>query len=515
MKKLFLILISTFLFFGCASKGTEAESLIEKPEVSPIVQEDFDETVIDENDKLEVIEENESIETDSLLQNENLPMDEIENIDTSSPNSEVIENVESQEFLEEPEKLSLLITPEDYESPDYVEFLPISNIEEETLDVNFDSETQEENIAELLDNNVISSDENDTLPSIEDTQNNTTDLGLNNTGDTEIFSENQQIGETEILKPEIENSPFEDETLNNTELKNLDENFSTDFSDDLQESLIDEILPEIGETLTEDIPLEDIFTPDENFIPLEPEESIEIVPTRSMVINNNQILKVSYPGTGWIFLGDEYDSETLIFNKRDIYDDSTEFFFKTMESGTALLNFYKQDLLTNEQINDYLLVEINPKNGKLETIEAPKYSFVNDYEEYESLEEYFEDEYYDFGFIEDEPEVMFFSDEGFYFEDDDVNPKEIIDSAESFFNDELYIEALDQLNYYFDLNNDIYTDYALFLKGQILEKNTIMKNIKESLACYKEIINNYPDSIYWDEAMKKAKYLERFYFSVR
>ena len=151
-----------------------------------------------------------------------------------------------------------------------------------------------------------------------------------------------------------------------------------------------------------------------------------------------------------------------------------------MESGTALLNFYKQDLLTNEQINDYLLVEINPKNGKLETIEAPKYSFVNDYEEYESLEEYFEDEYYDFGFIEDEPEVMFFSDEGFYFEDDDVNPKEIIDSAESFFNDELYIEALDQLNYYFDLNNDIYTDYALFLKGQILEKNTIMKNIKES-----------------------------------
>ena len=177
MKKLFLILISTFLFLGCASKGTEAESLIEKPEVSPIVQEDFDETVIDENDKLEVIEENESIETDSLLQNENLPMDEIENIDTSSPNPEVIENVESQELLEEAEKLSLLITPEDYESPDYVEFLPISNIEEETLDVNFDSETQEENIAELLDNNVISSDENDTLPSIEDTQNNTTDLG--------------------------------------------------------------------------------------------------------------------------------------------------------------------------------------------------------------------------------------------------------------------------------------------------------------------------------------------------
>ena len=202
-------MISTFLFFGCASKGTEAESLIEKPEVSPIVQEDFDETVIDENDKLEAIEENESIETDSLLQNENLPMDEIENIDTSFPNSEVIDNVESQELLEEPEKLSLLITPEDYESPDYVEFLPISNIEEETLDVNFDSETQEENIAELLDNNVISSEENDTLPSIEDTQNNTTDLGLNNTGDTEIFSENQQIGETEILKPEIENSFFD------------------------------------------------------------------------------------------------------------------------------------------------------------------------------------------------------------------------------------------------------------------------------------------------------------------
>jgi len=505
MKKLFLILISTFLLFGCASKNTEAETLIEKPEVSPIIQENLDENVI---------EEIEEIETEKSSEDEILSIDEDGNVENYSENPEDVDTIESQESLEKAENLSLLINPEGYEAPDYVEFLPLPIIEEEKQIINPNSEIQEEKLDELLENNDISIEENDSF-SIEDLPINSNNSDIKTTDILENSFENQANLETEYLETKNENSLFEDENINDNELVNLDEKLITDSSDDLQESLIDEILPEIDESITEDIPLENIFTPDENFIPLEPEESIEIVPTRSMVINNNQILKVSYPGTGWIFLGDEYDSETLIFNKRDIYDDSTEFFFKTMKSGTALLNFYKQDLLTNEQINDYLLVEINPKNGKLETIEAPNYLFSNDYEEYEDFEEYIEDEYYDLGFIEDEPEVMFFSDDGFYFEETNVNPKEIIDSAESFFNDELYIEALDQLKYYFDLNEDDYADYALFLKGQILEKNTIKKNIKESLACYKQIINNYPDSIYWDEAMNKAKYLERFYFTVR
>ena len=82
----------------------------------------------------------------------------------------------------------------------------------------------------------------------------------------------------------------------------------------------------------------------------------------------------------------------------------------------------------------------------------------------------------------------------------------------------MYIEALDQIDYYFTILGDEideYTDYALFMKGQLLEKNIPIRNIKESLTAYKTLVENFPDSKYWNQAKERAVYLERFHFSVR
>ena len=68
--------------------------------------------------------------------------------------------------------------------------------------------------------------------------------------------------------------------------------------------------------------------------------------------------------------------------------------------------------------------------------------------------------------------------------------------AESFYQDDFYYETLDQLNYYFEVlgdSEDEYTDYALFMLGQLLEKQTPIRNIKESLAAYKKIVQSFPD----------------------
>ena len=170
------------------------------------------------------------------------------------------------------------------------------------------------------------------------------------------------------------------------------------------------------------------------------------------------------------------------------------------------------------------MVNVNAKKGKLEIVEAPEYvfsSFEDDLitEEENSIEDdYFYDEYYDdYGFIEDEPEVIIFDDAGF-FVDDEISKKDIIDLAESFYQDDFYYETLDQLNYYFEVlgdSEDEYTDYALFMLGQLLEKQTPIRNIKESLAAYKKIVQSFPDSQYWNQAKQRVTYLERFYFSVR
>lgn len=515
VKKLILLFLSTLLFFSCASQDTEAETSPEILEPIP-----FEETV-----------ENQLVEGENPTSTEN----QVENIE--NPEIEDENNLENQieteiELQNETENNPLVINPENYTEPDYVEFLPVFIPEEKQEELLF-----EQNLDESLSNDVIldydseidksqenletiqnqlldevKSEENilDKLETIEETQeeNQQEEIIENQsemeTSESTILKDQPVEQADEPTKEEIPEQPVEQTTELTEKIENPEENFSY--------------------TEPEDIPMEEIFIPDENFIPLEPEETATIEATREMDINSNEILKVSFPGTGWIFLGDEYDSDILTFDRRDIYDDFTDFFLKSKKSGTALLHFFKQDLLTNEPINDYLLVNVNAKKGKLEIVEAPEYvfsSFEDDLitEEENSIEDdYFYDEYYDdYGFIEDEPEVIIFDDAGF-FVDDEISKKDIIDLAESFYQDDFYYETLDQLNYYFEVlgdSEDEYTDYALFMLGQLLEKQTPIRNIKESLAAYKKIVQSFPDSQYWNQAKQRVTYLERFYFSVR
>lgn len=503
MRKLLTLLVFAFLFFGCASKDTEAENLSEIPEIPPVVEEglQIDDDLLDET-------EISQIQDDLLLESDDYFL---ENIQNSIGNEDEIPSdleILSEEIPVDEDLESLLIFPEDFEAPDYVEFLPVIKDEiTSDVDENLDIQEDEQSEDSLLDDDI---DFVETPDITEDNLENPPEDLVHIPENTDFIDDLIDFDQVDSL----EDLPLQDDfTVLDTDDSIVEDSLTTN-QDDFELSQDDESL--LSDTV--DIPLEEIFTPDDGFIPLEPVETEVATPTRSMIMNNNQKLLVIYPGSGWIFLGDEYDSNTLIFDKRNIYDETTEFVFRSSESGEALLHFYKQDLLTNEPINDYLLVTINPKKGKFETIEAPEYTFGTFVEEDAFMEEYYEEEYYDYGIIEDEPEVMFFTDEEYFFPDEAVSVEEIMDLAEAFYEDKMYIEALDQLDYYFTVTDgtaDEYTDYALFMKGQILEQNSACKNIKESLNAYKELVNNYPDSDYWNKAQDRAVYLERFYFSVR
>ena len=383
MKKLLLILISTFVFFGCAS--TDAESSSEINEILPVENEFSPEDLTDyiEESDVDNLEATENQLDISNISDENLILDENQSIIIENPqekidesSSESLESPEINENLDSKEHFSLMINPENYESPDYVEFLPL--IKENETDLDFLEEEQnedtieepneesneiiieessEENIFEIDDTSVSDENENILENSLEETQ-------------TEEIIKNQIADDSELISDNTENSENVIQENQDSQIEDSKNNENIE-----QEPLIEDFLPE-----TEDIPLEEIFSPDESFVPLEPEETFDIKENRSMVMNNNQKLLVSFPGTGWIYLGDEYNSDILIFDKRDIYEDGTDFTLKSNNSGTALLHFFKQDLLTNEPINDYLLVTVNPKKGKLETIEAPEFTY-SDFEE--------------------------------------------------------------------------------------------------------------------------------------
>lgn len=507
MRKLLTLLIFAFLFFGCASKDTEAENLSEIPEVSPVVEEDLpiDEDFLGETGIPKSEEELLGESDDYYLEDiQNIPEVDYENLS----DLDILYDTETEDLE------SLLIFPEDFEAPEYIEFLPVAN-DESTPDIeeNLDFVENPESEDNLLDDDVDFSESPELSEQYIENPLEENEEVFENSDDSVDFEDSEDFMDFDQVES-FDDSLIQDDLSSFDTIDSNQEDGFLSSQDDFDLSKDDESL--LSDTV--DIPLEEIFTPDEDFIPLEPVETEVATPTRSMIMNNNQKLLVVFPGTGWIFLGDEYDSNTLIFDKRNIYDNSTEFIFRSSESGEALLHFYKQDLLTNEAINDYLLVTVNPKKGKFETIEAPEYIFSSFENEDDFIDEYYEEEYYDYGILEDEPEVMFFTDDEYFFPEEAVSVEEIMDLAKAFYDDEMYIEALDQLDYYFsviDGTADEYTDYALFMKAQLLEQNSACKNVKESLNTYKELVNNYPDSAYWNKAKERAVYLERFYFSVR
>ena len=90
------------------------------------------------------------------------------------------------------------------------------------------------------------------------------------------------------------------------------------------------------------------------------EEEVEevIVPSRSVTIKNGEYLDIEYPGKGWVYLGAVDMSKNLTYFGRKLGTENTKYSFSGKTAGTVILHFYKEDLLTNEYIDDYIEVTV-------------------------------------------------------------------------------------------------------------------------------------------------------------
>ena len=138
------------MFFGCASKDTEAENLSEIPEIPPVVEEglQIDDDLLDET-------EISQIQDDLLLESDDYFL---ENIQNSIGNEDEIPSdleILSEEIPVDEDLESLLIFPEDFEAPDYVEFLPVIKDEiTSDVDENLDIQEDEQSEDSLLDDDI-------------------------------------------------------------------------------------------------------------------------------------------------------------------------------------------------------------------------------------------------------------------------------------------------------------------------------------------------------------------------
>ncbi len=311
----------------------------------------------------------------------------------------------------------------------------------------------------------------------------------------------------------------------------------------------------------------------------EKEEKQPPVPSRSMTIKNNQFLDVIYPGSGWIYLGEEGSGEHFIFQGRKLGKGETTFTLRSKEPGVALLHFYKNDILTGNYIDDYIQISITDKSATDAThVEAPSYAEVvppkfdrtkaveekkvaqtesapnapqkeapaqsKDGEKKPAAKESQPDKKEAAQESPSEKVQTVIQTSGQEKSDSkqktsvagtsapaaeeeqkesalDQNVSGGTDKAKSLL--ERAQKAYDEKRYAeaLDLVQQFFDtasedfDAGLYLEGLILEAKSEVRNIKSAIGAYDTLIKNWPQSNYWRKANERSIYLKRFYIDIR
>lgn len=299
------------------------------------------------------------------------------------------------------------------------------------------------------------------------------------------------------------------------------------------------------------------------------ETNIEVIsPSRKITLKIYEFLDITYPGSGWVYMGLTDGSKDLSYVGRKLGSSDTKFILQARAAGTKIIHFYKNDSLQKQYVDDYIEVEILDEKGSNKThITAPDYKpaipskakkIINDNNAKKELpkkEPVPQEEAETVKKVETKPEVKEVKTETKVVskpaakveskveqkketkiekieetqrtetnqlkeQEENNQPDQTIDlnvllqEAQLLYNEKEYKKAKDKVELFIEISTQK-QDEALFLKGQILEAKSDIQNIKNAIAAYTTLTKNYPASRYWDDANKRIIYLKRFYLEVR
>lgn len=281
----------------------------------------------------------------------------------------------------------------------------------------------------------------------------------------------------------------------------------------------------------------EIMEEEKAVVPLMEKEPEQIVPSRKVTVNTNETLSITYPGYGWIYLGSESENNNLVSTGRKVENEETVYTLTAKRAGTQLQHFYKVDTITGNFIDDWIEVEVLDNKGSVYTIvKAPDYAEIvperpetpavasskKNISTAEILEkEVKPTEKRSYENYVPEPEVVNTTVTETIIPEPSVNDykenlsaDDLLLKAQSLFNEKQFVESQKYVNNFLEIATNR-RDEGLFLQGQILEQDGVTKNIKESIASYTNLIENFPESDLWDAANKRIIYLNRFYIQIR
>ena len=283
-------------------------------------------------------------------------------------------------------------------------------------------------------------------------------------------------------------------------------------------------------------------------------------------IIKGQNIDFSYPGEGWVYLGEETSQKGLSYVKRKMEDGKTFFTFTAENEGNYVLNFSYFDVFSGDFIVDAVSVKVMPnndgvqkgslvleyqgKNGKKPVETQPKKTpnEVNvdadkvaiNTEELEKKDDAKPQQSSSIasesniealkpttsGNLGNNAETSGYKEPEVFVNVAKINPenakntvstedvKKIIDEASEAISNGNAKVALKRLDDYFAVASTN-MDEAYFLRGKAYELNTDQKNIKMALSAYKFLTKTFPNSPFWNEADARIRYIEKFFVKIK
>ena len=265
------------------------------------------------------------------------------------------------------------------------------------------------------------------------------------------------------------------------------------------------------EIKTENIQEAQFAEPEEKSLP----EIKELASKTKADAKNNQFLEIRYPGSGWIYIGEEGQENFVSYVGRKIVDGDTLFTLKTTKPGLTRLEFYKSDPLSQSYIEDTIELTISDERAlDSEKKLIDSYDYEDALKAPEAITAENEGQKLLAGSqsaLSDEPEL----EELAFLPPVETMPSEmLLASAKESMANNAPEDALLYLDEFLRVSLDN-TDEAWFLRGQLYEKPGKMRNIQLARESYQTIVDAYPSSAFWKQASDRILYIDKFFFIIK
>ena len=283
-----------------------------------------------------------------------------------------------------------------------------------------------------------------------------------------------------------------------------------------------------------------------------------------VAVEEKQRLELTYPGHGWVYVGEQTSQPGLKYEQRKLQDENSIFMFTAEKKGDYILHFSYFDVFTNEFVTDAVAVSVSAARSTAAKamVKAPDYQTEADSDTIEAqankntqaaASQSSSNSTANTGTgttthtaqaASEAPQTASTGSQSKTSEqamtagtaeaassaagntgdstgqgptaasEEVLSPDQLLEKARTAIAAADAGKALTYLNNFFTTAEEK-LDEGLLLKGRAYELNGSMRNIRLALDAYKTLTDGFPQSKYWAEADARIRYITGFYINIQ